>query len=437
MKNNKNRIAHLLIAFTLTFFIIWEQTSANLFSLFWQDKTEKVKELLLNESLNTRDYQIEIAKLVNKVSSWSSVQEWLENLSSFVKDRNYYKIKDWILEFKSFSQKSDINVIRRNIRLEVRNLLLQNWYKDWNSELPVKNLTLNDKEESWFSYERKIRISEDPLYNDLKEKTFFYKWEQIFKEQHKIDLFNLLTDLKLWTTKIDLKKYKEMKSIKFILDEKEMKRLIDDWSFWVVTSRERVNSDASYRLHNIKTAFSKIWNEVVLEAWKEISFINSISYDWFWEKKLYKDWYSIVWWKEVKEYGWWLCWAATALYQWALQNKWIQIQSQNHSKWFSSLYIADFEKNRIKTPWNDATIYYYWNKNWSFQWIDLKLKNTTTSPIYLFNKVIEKDKKKIEQNFTLWNLSNKWSLEFIEKKWNCYTWKINWNNKTSCYKSIE
>ena len=227
------------------------------------------------------------------------------------------------------------------------------------------------------------------------------------------------------------------KKVNMFKNNKELQIWIDRWFFELASFRERLNVDKAYRLKNIKTAFEKAWDLVVINSWEKFDFIWSIDYDEYSDKKNYLDWISIVWWKETKTYWGWLCWASTAIYQWVMTNKNIKITNRKpHSWWSTNLYKANINWDYITTPWWDATVYTQFI-NWkTVATLNLEFVNTWSLPLFLVNKILERDWEFYEQNFTIWQRWSKWSLEFVKKNWKCYTWKINWEEKTSCYKLI-
>lgn len=191
--------------------------------------------------------------------------------------------------------------------------------------------------------------------------------------------------------------------------------------------REWYKNDREYRQFNIKTIYDTIeWNNYVLYPWKQLSFNDIYVKNDNWKK--YKSWAAIIDWKEEKNiYGGGVCGAATGMYQWTLFNSNIIPSSRNHSFWYN-WYNANINGTYITTPWLDST--YFSNS------VDLKLKNNWKYPIILVNKVIEK----VEYNFSLsFKFENNHiikNLEFVNEKWKCYTWNIDWYKKTSCYTRV-
>jgi hypothetical protein len=146
----------------------------------------------------------------------------------------------------------------------------------------------------------------------------------------------------------------------------------------------------------------------------------------------YVEGYAIIEWEEEKDYGWWMCGASTAIYQWILTNAWLQVTKlRNHSKRYSNLYTAYINHEKVETPWIDSAVYY--------GQIDLTMKNITPNPIIL---VMNYDGSWWwqEEVFTLSLWAHKWAFEFISWErwhdWWCYSRLINGKKETSCYKEI-
>lgn len=243
------------------------------------------------------------------------------------------------------------------------------------------------------------------------------------------DDLDMLIDSKL------RKFWSQAKSISFTKDEllglgsiylrKNAQDLKDLW-YEVLSSRYRTNYDPAYRRHNILTSFWFLGHTRVLNPGESFVFLGSISYDPR-SMKNYKSWLAIVEDEEIPVYGGWICGWSTALYQGILTNKWLKIQSRNHSKWFSDLYPAIINGVKITTPGLDATVF--------AGSVDVKVTNISDYPIILvlnFNGAYNG----VEEIMSLWLAKDKGSLEFVAKKWNCYTRNINGVNKTSCYKEI-
>lgn len=211
----------------------------------------------------------------------------------------------------------------------------------------------------------------------------------------------------------------------------------------LTSNRERINTDEAYRRFNIKTALDTIWPVRVLMPNESLSFLADSQFDNN-EKKKYKRGKIISSDEEVDGYWWWLCGAATALYQWTVTNKWLSIKMRNHSKWYKNLYTATIDGQRQAIPWIDATIY--------SPSLDVTITNTKSYPI-IINMNFDWTYKWVESVFTLAKAEDKWSLEYVGKRyykttlfvkgvptgvtWQCHTWLINWKKQERCYKEIK
>ena len=216
----------------------------------------------------------------------------------------------------------------------------------------------------------------------------------------------------------------------------------------VVSSRYRTNYDPAYRRHNIVTAFGYLGHTKVLNPGESFRYLWSIHYD---PKagKNYKNGLAIVDDEEIPVYGWGICWGSTATYQWLVTNVGLKLDGRNHSKWFSNMYSATINGEKITTPGIDATVF--------AGAVDLKVTNISDHPIIIvlnFNG----NYGGIEETMSLWLAQDKGSLEFVGKKTStqvkkkinpktgsgytetvktgCYTRKINGKDKRSCYGEI-
>ncbi len=211
----------------------------------------------------------------------------------------------------------------------------------------------------------------------------------------------------------------------------------------LTSNRERINHDEEYRRFNIKTAMDTIWPVRILMPNESIAFLADAKFDNA-EKKNYKRGKIISSDEEVDWYWWGLCGAATALYQGTVTNKWLGIKMRNHSKRYKSLYTATIDGERQAIPWIDATIY--------SPSLDLTITNTKPYPI-IISMNFDGTFKWRESVFTLAKVEDKWSLEYVWKryykttlmvKWGattvngqCHTWLINWKKQERCYKEIK
>lgn len=212
----------------------------------------------------------------------------------------------------------------------------------------------------------------------------------------------------------------------------------------VLSHRTRINTDKEYRRHNISTALNELWTPLLLFPWDQIDFLTAIWYDPA-KRELYKDWFVVVQDEEQPSYGGWLCWASTALYQWILTNQWLWLPERRaHTKWYTSLYQANINGDNITIPWLDSTVY--------DGHVDLKIKNISTEPVILIATYDGSHWWK-EEVFTLWPNQYAWNIEHAHSRpnsstiivdgepipvsWWCYVWKVNGQERKSCYKEVK
>ena len=194
----------------------------------------------------------------------------------------------------------------------------------------------------------------------------------------------------------------------------------------VVSSRYRANRDAAYRRYNILTAFAFLGHTKVLNPGESIRYLKDVQFDER-SRKNYKNGLAIVSDDEISVYGGGLCGGSTAAYQWFLTNTALDLGATNHSKWYSNLYTAIINGDKISTPGLDATVY-AWSR-------ELVVTNTSDHPVVLVMN-FNGQNGGIEEILSLGLAQDKGSLDYVGKKGNCYTRKINGKNKTSCYKEV-
>ena len=214
--------------------------------------------------------------------------------------------------------------------------------------------------------------------------------------------------------------------------------------YTVVSHRSRYNTDKSYRRHNIHTAFEEFGHTRIILPGEEISFIDDINYDPV-EQELYQEWYVVVQDEEQPEYGGWLCWASTAMYQWLLTNTALEFPERRaHTKWYTDLYKASINGENIETPGIDSAIY--------DGYIDLKFTNTASYPVIMVSNY-DGEHWWLEEVFTLALPSDEWAFEHLHTRPNkstivvdgkkvnveggCYVWEVNGEERKSCYKEVK
>lgn len=209
--------------------------------------------------------------------------------------------------------------------------------------------------------------------------------------------------------------------------EKELKNL---W-YEVISSRSRKNEDQSYRRHNIKTAFSKFGNVRVVNISWTLSFLWNIDLN-NPKARSYARWHWIFEDKLIPMYAGGVCGASTALYQWIITNKALEIvERKNHSKWYQHLYTSTINGVVVKTPGIDSAIY--------DDLLDLRIKNVWSYPVII---VMNYDGSFwwTETVFSLWKSEDKGSFSYLRKyslgDYRCYLRSINGKEVPSCYKEI-
>jgi len=335
-----------------------------------------------------------------------------------------YTIKEWSLFLTPDMLEGDKSMLRNFL---IRQLIAQ-WFTDfvtfpyawsWNNAITSISMW------SWYEVISWIHTKDD--IDQYIELTNFWSWT--------FDVFHIDEDIrKNWWP---------------IYLFKNTQDLLHMW-YEVVSHRTRINIDEEYRRFNIAQSFSLLWHVRILLPWESLDFMMDAKYDHA-ERTNYVEWYAIIDGEEEKSYAGGMCWASTAIYQWILTNKWLQVTKlRNHSKRFSNLYNATINHKPNNIPWIDSGVYY--------GQIDLVMKNTTPHPIVL---VMNYDWSYWweEEVFTLSLKPTKWTFSFVQwwkswkteeiedpswtwtiietiNAWWCYTRLINGEKQTSCYKEV-
>jgi hypothetical protein len=215
---------------------------------------------------------------------------------------------------------------------------------------------------------------------------------------------------------------------------------LKDLDYEIVSHRTRVNRDQWYRRFNIMTAFAKMGNVLVLNPWQSVEYMRDIEFD-NWPRKNYKYGLSIIGDEEISDYGWGICGSSTALYQGILTNTALHItQRRGHTRWYSNLYPAMINGELIKTPGNDSALY--------SPSLDLHFTNIRSYPVIVVANY-DGTVGGIEEIFSLAHSGDRGSMEFISSyktstvdtngttlRGGCYTWKINGEERKTCYKKV-
>lgn len=315
------------------------------------------------------------------------------------------------------TDKAFFNAIRREVMKSIAN----SWYKKFIAK-PYWN-------QSWISVDSWGNLFVEPIMLKDELDKHIEKWWKDNKHKPAHEVTYSLTA-------------KQRDAFPFLYLFKNKDDLSALW-YELTTNRERINNDEEYRRFNIKTAMDTIGPVKILMPWETLSFLTDSKFDND-EKKNYKRGKIISSDEEVDGYWWWLCGAATALYQWTVTNKWLAIKMRNHSKRYKSLYTATIDGQRQAIPWIDATIY--------SPSLDLTITNAQSYPIIIGMNFDWKYKWR-ESVFTLAKPEDKGSLEYVWKryykttlfvKWaptsvtgQCHTWVINGKKQERCYKEIK
>ncbi len=374
------------------------------------------RRIFVGKIWNTIPY---IDELMQRKSSNESLFTMLYVKAVFIDILKYYEYQDSLIKI------DPINILwnyksHDEVRREIINNLISNWRNNF-IERPyvwdwVSITTADDNRES---YNVLLDVSFRDDLDVFLENSISFEWEneivvspEDYLNRSKIALF---------------KSYEDIRSL---------------W-YNVVSHRRRITTDKDYRRYNIAKSFSLLWHVRVLNPWDTLSFLEDSQFDPNNEVH-YQEGKVIFLDEEVDDYGWWLCWWSTALYQWVVTNKWLDVVSRNHTKWYSYLYTAVINWEEITIPWLDSTIYY--------PYLDLKIKNVASYPIILVSN-FSWNSGEYEEVFTLWKVSDRWNVTFVESydksytitnkewkerktDWECYDWIVNWEEMTRCYKEL-
>lgn len=327
------------------------------------------------------------------------------------------KINDFLQgseSFESFYQK---------IRIDIVKFLFEKQYSRFNNQ-PYGELNWAILEQSWdFKIVKDIE-EEDGLDVLLHNKL------QIFKDDFD-SLKNFEDYLNFKEIAITTGEYNQFWTLFMFKNEQDLRDL---W-YELISWKSRINTDRDYRIYNIKTAFNNIGNVRLIMPSETFVLGRELHYNPNFEdgNEVFVDWYATLWDSAQMVYGGWLCGVATAFYQGTLTNLWLDLlQYRAHSIYYRNLYEAEINGSYIKDPWLDATMF--------APHFDVKVKNIRNYPIIVaFN--FDGLSWSVEQVFTLSKPQDRGSFEYIWKHWKgslqCFTWKINWEKRTNCYKHVK
>ena len=403
----------ILILLAIWFFLYVYSIKDNILIQYnhFQKLPIQIKEKVLDQKfVKTYINDIKENDIINLIESKININEKVFKRTLF---------KDWIsIKYNIFSKNNEqFNFTDIQYNKFVIGLVMKKEKYDFTKHINQFNYSLNNGK---LLITKKTNIIDNWYYEQLKNKLKI--------KTSKINYKEVLNDI-LQEKEI---KWIKLKEIKF-----DYKKL--EWTYIPFLDKEMIlisnrirntfYKDKDYRRYNIKQIYNSVKNNVfIFNPWTEFSFETIYNKNDNWKK--YKVWYAIIWWKEKPIYWWGVCWAATGIYQWTLQNSWLEIKSRNHSIWYWNLYSSKINWKNIYTPWLDST--YFWGV------VDLKIKNISNYPIWMINK-INKTKNQ-EENYTVSFKQNKLinkKILFLKRKWNCYYWKI-WDKSIySCYRKIQ
>lgn len=393
---------------------LYEYVKNNKEKLIKKEWYEKILKNIVWEYISEWNIHIFLNKYVNNDQNKPYVEIWNDgyiyiNYNKYMgynekyNTETYEIIRKEIIRYLFENNIVDIDDDIKQFDIEI--------FKDWNIVVSKNDYSTN-KKDTINEY-----IASLPLKKEIKNE---------FKSINKNIYLDILLSgnnlVEMWKFKIDINNIKDSLIIRNVEEFNEL------FSVSSYRFRSWYKYDDEYRKYNIKAVYDTN-NKFVLYPNQKFSFHSLYE---LWDKKFgYKEGTAIINWKEKKWiYGWWVCGAATWIYQWALFNKNLEFSTRNHSLWYN-MYSANINWNKIYTPWLDST---YYDKN-----IDLSIKNIWRYPVIFVNRIWEGHD--IEENFTLsmnYEKNNTISnLDFLWKDWNCYKWNIDWNVRTSCYKNIE
>ncbi len=402
----------------LAFNKIWNQLQNNVKKYFWISKHYITIGINYIENKIWISTNTEISK--NQTSRFEQNFD-ISQINPFVLKIPTQKLKEIYENSKTYRS------FYNNIRKIYLKQLVQNWFS-WFISQPYKNTKDNfPMTNSWYKLLKVKNIyKSDALDVLLGQKLSKYKilYKDLFISWYYQNIF-LIKWRPLFIQDLEIIPPQNFSWVFLFKDKQDLQDL---W-YKIVSYRYRKSVDKYYRRQNIKTAFEKIWKVFVLNPWQTFSYLNNIDLD-IKERKNYLVGQVVKDNKIIYEYWWWLCWWSTAIYQWILTNKWFKILDwRNHTLRVTTLYWANINWNYITTPWLDATIY-----EWSQ---DLKFQNQTNHPL-IFVMEFDWQYWHHEINFSMWFDSDKWYYKYISRKFlpntKCYTWNINWELKTACYK---
>jgi len=241
---------------------------------------------------------------------------------------SYYKYQQNLIKIPLVDllwRKKEIPTIRREI---IRQLISHWWYNFIERPFIWNDRTIAVHDENREQYDVLTDVS---MRDDL---DVYIQWVLKWDSNKEI-----VVSPKEYNTRWKIALFKNFEDLQFL------------W-YNVVSHRKRFTKDEEYRRYNISKSFALLWNVRVLNPWETISFLKGSQFDPDNEEH-YKEWKIIFLDDEIDDYGWGLCGWSTALFQWVVMNKWLEISARNHTKRYWWLYTATINwDGLLKDRWS-------------------------------------------------------------------------------------
>lgn len=227
---------------------------------------------------------------------------------------------------------------------------------------------------------------------------------------------------------LDTTDIKQLKKVYLFKDTQDLKDL-----WYIVSSyRTRINKDAARRRDNMSISFRNIWNIRVLNTQQQMSFMDEIHYDPAvnnWKRDTVSG--LAIMWGVTSVKGWGICGASRAINTVLLPNRAFEIITRyNHTRTYKNMYQNTINGQEFRIPWLDVAVYRMGGGQ-----KDFVFKNIRQYPVVLvmnYDGSIDGE----EELFVLSHEEDRWTLAYIGKKGNCYTWQANGVSFRSCYNSV-
>lgn len=346
------------------------------------------------------------------LQKYSSQHAAAEDVIITIPNETIVRYLDESRDFDQFFRKIRVSIVQSLLNMQYSNFITQP-YQDWTNLITVQ---------SWdFTIHTAIE-TKDMLDTLLTNKLSLFRSD--FNQIKKLN-----KHLEFSAIDVTAQDYQDLWAIFLYKTEQDLRDL---W-YELISRKSRINTDVEYRRRNISAAFHNIGMVRLLKPGEIFSTLKELHYvpnQWLYN---YVEWLVTVGNGATMIYGGGLCGVATALYQWALTNLGLSlIDYSPHSTYYRNLYEAEVNGIMVKDPWLDATIF--------SPIFDLKLQNIRDYPI-IIGFTFDGLSGSQEQVFTLAKPQDRGSFEFIRSymKWtySCFTWKINGENRTNCYRHVK